>query len=87
MTANQIAGYDADVGKLVAKALGVEPCFVVPTWTEITGGNWGDRWDIAYGSGAINTDRMPRLWMTAPYRPNRSVTSSACPRPTTRRVS
>lgn len=68
MTANQIAGYDADVGKLVAKALGVEPCFVVPTWTEITGGNWGDRWDIAYGSGAINTDRMPRLWMTAPYR-------------------
>ncbi len=68
MTANQIAGYDADTGKLVAKALGVEPCFVVPSWTEITGGNWGDRWDIAYGSGAINTDRMPRLWMTTPYR-------------------
>jgi polar amino acid transport system substrate-binding protein len=67
-TGNQIAGYDAGVGKLVAKALGVEPCFVVPTWTEITGGNWGDRWDIAYGSGAINSDRMPRLWMTTPYR-------------------
>ena len=68
MTANQIAGYDADVGKLVAKALGVEACFVVPTWTEITGGNWGDRWDIAYGSGAINNDRAPRLWFTTPYR-------------------
>jgi len=67
MTANQIAGYDADTGKLVAKALGVEPCFVVPTWTEITGGNWGDRWDISFGSGSINTDRMQRLWMTQPY--------------------
>jgi polar amino acid transport system substrate-binding protein len=68
LTANQIAGYDADTGKLVAKALGVEPCFVTPTWTEITAGQWGDRWDISYGSGAINTDRMKRLWMTTPYR-------------------
>ena len=67
-TANQIAGYDADVGKLVAKGLGVEPVFVAPTWTEITAGNWGDRWDISWGSGAINTDRMKRLWMTQPYR-------------------
>lgn len=68
LTANQINGYDADTGKLVAKALGVEPCFVTPTWTEITAGQWGDRWDIAYGSGAVNTDRMKRLWMTTPYR-------------------
>ena len=68
MTANQIAGYDADIGKLVAKALGVEPCFVAPTWTEVTGGNWNDRWDVSWGSGAINTDRMERLWMTQPYR-------------------
>ena len=67
LTANQVAGYDADTGKLLASELGVEPCFVVPTWTEITSGNWGDRWDIAYGSGSINTDRMERLWMTQPY--------------------
>ena len=68
MTANQITGYDAETGKLVAEQLGVEPCFVVPTWTEITAGNWADRWDIAYGSGAINSDRMKALWMTQPYR-------------------
>jgi polar amino acid transport system substrate-binding protein len=68
LTANQIDGYDADTGKAVAKALGVEACFVTPTWTEITAGQWGDRWDISYGSGAINTDRMKRLWMTTPYR-------------------
>jgi polar amino acid transport system substrate-binding protein len=68
LTAPEVAGYDADTAKHVAKALGVEPCFVAPSWTEITAGNWSDRWDIAYGSGAITTDRMARLWMTAPYR-------------------
>ncbi len=67
MTALEISGYDADTGKLVAQALGVEPCFVAPTWTEVTGGNWGDRWDLAYGSGAIDLDRMDRLYMTQPY--------------------
>jgi ABC-type amino acid transport substrate-binding protein len=67
LTRDEVAGYDADTGKLVADALGVEPCFVEPTWTEITGGNWGDRWDISYGSGSINEDRMQRLWMTQPY--------------------
>jgi polar amino acid transport system substrate-binding protein len=67
-TAPEVGGYDADTAKLVAKALGVEPCFVTPSWTEITAGKWSDRWDIAYGSGAITEDRMTRLWMTAPYR-------------------
>jgi ABC-type amino acid transport substrate-binding protein len=66
MTAPEIAGYDADSGKLVAIALGVEPCFVAPSWTEVTAGNWGDRWDLAYGSGAIDFDRMNVLYMTQP---------------------
>lgn len=66
LTAPEMAGYDADTGKLVAKALGVEPCFVSPSWTEVTAGNWGDRWDLAYGSGAIDYDRMNVLYMTQP---------------------
>jgi polar amino acid transport system substrate-binding protein len=67
LTAPEISGYDADTGKLVAKALGVEPCFVSPSWTEVTAGNWGDRWDLAYGSGAIEFSRMEALYMTQPY--------------------
>jgi len=67
LTAPEVDGYDAATGKLVAEALGVEPCFVTPTWTEITGGNWGDRWDLSFGSGGINADRMTRLYMTQPY--------------------
>ena len=67
LTAPEVAGYDADTGKLVAKALGVEPCFVTPSWTEVTAGNWGDRWDLAYGSGAVEFSRMEDLYMTQPY--------------------
>ena len=67
LTAAEMTGYDVDTGKLVAKALGVEPCFVAPSWTEVTAGNWGDRWDLAYGSGAIDYDRMDVLYMTQPY--------------------
>jgi polar amino acid transport system substrate-binding protein len=67
ITAPEVSGYDAETGKLVAEALGVEPCFVTASWTEVTGGNWGDRWDLAYGSGAVEYSRMEVLYMTQPY--------------------
>jgi ABC-type amino acid transport substrate-binding protein len=67
LTAGEITGFDPETTKLVAAELGVETCFVTPTWSEVTAGNWGDRWGIAYGSGSINEDRMERLWMTQPY--------------------
>ncbi len=67
LTAAEMAGYDADTGKAVASKMGLEPCFVTPSWTEVTGGSWGDRWDLAYGSGAIALDRMNVLYMTQPY--------------------
>ena len=67
LTASEVTGFDNETTKLVAKGLGVEACFATPTWTEVTAGNWGDRWDIAYGSGSINADRMERLYMTQPY--------------------
>jgi polar amino acid transport system substrate-binding protein len=67
LTAPEMKGYDADTGKAVAAKMGVEPCFVTPSWTEVTAGNWGDRWDLAYGSGAVALDRMNVLYMTQPY--------------------
>ncbi len=66
-TGAELTGYDVETTKVVAERLGVEACFVQADWTEVTAGNWGDRFDIAYGSGSINEDRMERLWMTQPY--------------------
>jgi polar amino acid transport system substrate-binding protein len=68
LTGPEMTGYDAETSKLVAEGLGVEACFVTPDWgSEVTTGNWGDRWDIAYGSGAVEFSRMEALYVTQPY--------------------
>ena len=67
LTGPEVSGFDAETGKAVAKALGVEPCFVSPSWVEITAGGWDDRWDLSFGSGAIETARLPALQVTQPY--------------------
>lgn len=67
LTSPEVTGFDIETHKLVAGELGVEACFVSPQFSEVTAGKWGDRWDIAYASGAINGRRMEVLWMTQPY--------------------
>ena len=67
LTAPEVSGYDAETGKLVATALGVEPCFIVTPFDAMIAGSWGDRWDVAWGSGAITTGRMEKLYVTQPY--------------------
>ena len=67
LTAPEVSGYDAETGKLVAAAMGVEPCFVSVPFDQIIAGNWGDRFDVAWGSGALTAARMKTLYMTQPY--------------------
>lgn len=67
MTAPEMSGYDVETGKLVAAALHVEPCFVATPFDAMIAGAWGDRFDVAWGSGAITLDRMKRLYATQPY--------------------
>lgn len=67
MTAVEMSGYDAETGKLIGAALGVEPCFVATPFDAMIAGSWGDRWDVAWGSGAITKGRLEKLYATAPY--------------------
>lgn len=66
-TANELTGFDIDVAATIAKQLGVEVCFVTPTWDMIVSGSWADRWDLSIGSVTITPQRMDNLFFTQPY--------------------
>jgi len=66
-TASELTGFDVDVAVEIARRLGVEACFVSPTWTQLTSGRWDDHWDISVGSMAITPDRLQLLYFTQPY--------------------
>jgi polar amino acid transport system substrate-binding protein len=63
----ELTGFDIDVAVAIAKALGVEPCFVTPDWTMIVAGDWSGRWDISVGSMTITPERMQNLYFSQPY--------------------
>jgi polar amino acid transport system substrate-binding protein len=66
-TANQFSGFDVAVAVELAKRLGVEACFVTPTWEQIVAGGWSDQWDIHIGSMTITTERLDALYFPQPY--------------------
>jgi polar amino acid transport system substrate-binding protein len=66
-TADEFTGYNVAVATEIARRLGLEPCFVTPTRTEIISGSWSDRWDIHIGSLAITPERMKVMYFTQPY--------------------
>ena len=60
-------GFDVDVGREIAKRLGVEPEFMNISWDVITAGSWNGRWDINIGSMTVTSDRKKVLLFTSPY--------------------
>lgn len=67
LTAAEVEGFDIDTANEVAKRLGVEPCYVTPSWDLITAGSWGGRWDASVGSMTITQEREKALWFSPPY--------------------
>ena len=65
--ANEMDGFDVDVGKEIAKRMGVELKIVTPSWDIITGGNWGGRWDMSVGSMTPTAKRAEVLNFPAVY--------------------
>jgi len=60
-------GFDIDVGREIARRLGVHPEFLDISWDAITGGNWNGRWDLNVNSMTITHDRQRVLYFTEPY--------------------
>ena len=67
LTSAELQGFDIDVSNQIGLRLGVEPCFVTPSFDAITLGNWGNDWDISVGSLRITPERMKVLAFTTPY--------------------
>lgn len=65
--ANEMDGFDVDVGKEIARRMGVELKIVTPSWDIITGGNWGGRWDMSVGSMTPTAKRAEVLNFPAVY--------------------
>jgi len=64
---NEMDGFDVDVGKEIAKRMGVDLKIVTPSWDIITGGNWGGRWDMSVGSMTPTAQRAKVLNFPAVY--------------------
>lgn len=64
---NEFVGFDIDVGREIAKRMGVEIEFVTPSWDVITAGNWGGRWDVSVGSMTPTAARAEVLDFPAIY--------------------
>jgi polar amino acid transport system substrate-binding protein len=65
--AGELAGFDVDVAREVARRLGVGIEFESPDWDMITAGHWGGRWDVSIGSMTPTEARAEVLWFTDPY--------------------
>ena len=60
-------GFDIDVAEEIAKRMGVEVEWIVPSWDVITAGSWNGRWDLSVGSMTITPERAKVLHFTPPY--------------------
>ena len=61
------SGFDVEVGKEIARRLGVKPEFKAEPFDVIVRGHWLDKWDISVGSMSITSERTKVLWFTKPY--------------------
>jgi polar amino acid transport system substrate-binding protein len=64
---NEMDGFDVDVGKEIAKRMGVELAIVTPSWEVITAGGWAGRWDMSVGSMTPTAARAQVLNFPAVY--------------------
>jgi polar amino acid transport system substrate-binding protein len=64
---NEMVGFDIDVGREIAKRMGVDIKFVTPSWDVITAGRWGTRWDVSVGSMTPTAKRRQVLDFPAIY--------------------
>jgi len=64
---NQVTGFDVEIGKEVAKRIGVEGVPVTTAWDGIIGGLLAKKYDLICGSMAITPKRLETIDFSDPY--------------------
>jgi ABC-type amino acid transport substrate-binding protein len=67
LTSEEMRGFDVDVAIEVGNRIGVETCFITPSWDTVIAGGWKDQWDISIGSMAITISLQQFLDFSHPY--------------------
>lgn len=73
----KLTGYDIEVGRLIAKKLGVEPQFVEGKWDGLLAGISAGRYDIMINGVDMTLEREKSYRFTDPYAYNRTVVMTA----------
>lgn len=60
-------GFDVEVGREIARRLGVRPMFEAANFNLVVRGHWLGKWDINVGSMSVTHDRTQVLWFSKPY--------------------
>lgn len=71
-------GIDIDMGRTLAKALGVEPAFVKTTWATLPDDVVLDRCDIAMGGVSVTLERQKRAAFSEAYLVNGKAPITRC---------
>ena len=70
---DQLTGYDVEVGRLIARELGVEPVFVEGQWDGLFAGLDSGRYDMVINGVDVDEDRQEVYDFSEPYAYNRTV--------------
>lgn len=73
----KLTGYDIEVGRLIAKKLGVEPQFVEGKWDGLLAGITAGRYDIMINGVDMTPEREKSYRFTDPYAYNRTAVMTA----------
>ena len=71
-------GIDIDLGRSLAKAIGVEPKFVKTKWSDLMADFTSGKCDVAMGGISVTLERQKRAFFSAPYLVNGKAPIARC---------
>lgn len=72
-SSNELVGFDVDIGRAVAKQLGVKPDFIEGKWDGLIAGLNANRYDVVINQVGITPERQAKFDFSKPYISSKAV--------------